>query len=868
MRIWVSIGLILFLLILAAVLSDGAVDLQVDYLWFRSLGYETYFWMKEGYNGTIDLVVGLAVFVFFFVNLRLTQRLLARKMNGAIAQDGTPSSDAERTKPDRLLNPRSVKLHIIIALILTVPVIVPIHLNWELALFYLYGQNNTGISDPVFGKDIAFYLFSYPFYQLIQKELITAFVLLVAAVAAFYYVGSGPGKQRFARLPKPATIHLGVLIASSFVFQAWGFFLQRYSLLYSDRHEPVFFGPGYVEVHYRLPLIWLQCILFLIIGTLTLYALFYRKRSKVLGVTGILFALVFALLHIDIIPATIDKLWVKPNPVSAEKQFMRHNINATLSAYKLDEVTTEVFDPRAPAKQQLTLDEKQDLSNIPVWDSELLDDVYNQLQAIRPYYRFPKIDLGRYLINGYYQQVNLSAREINTDKIPDESKSWENIHLRYTHGWGAVITPAYQSGEAPMQCFLCDINLNSKVGFQIAQPQIYFGQEDYEYAIVPNLLKPIGTDPSELKIQQAYSGRDGVSVSSILSKLLFAVYFKDSNFLFSSSFGGDSRILLHRNILDRVQKLVPFLHLDKDPYLVVTPGGLFWVIDAYTSSKYYPVSKHSYAKFSGQTSSMRFNYIRNSVKIVIDAYHGSTDFYIIEPNDPIVRTLNKAFPGLFKQADAIPGDLKPHLRYPRDLFAIQMQIYSKYHQTKPELFFQGGEFWEFSKMDGANVTPYYLTIHQGALDEQIFVLVSPMTPIGLDNLSVLAVAGCFTKSMCGDNYAPRMIMFKFPVDIQIDGPAQITALINQNPEISRQITLWNQRGSEVKRGRMLILPIGNDILYIQPVYLLSTAAAKIPQLVRVIVSKGRETVMDVSLESALRKINDRLGTISEPVAPE
>ncbi len=474
--------------------------------------------------------------------------------------------------------------------------------------------------------------------------------------------------------------------------------------------------------------------------------------------------------------------------------------------------------------------------------------------------------MGRYPINNRLQQVDLAAREVNMDKLPDAAKNWENRHLRYTHGFGAVVIPAAQRGEEPMQWYLRDLEQQSPVGMTIKRPDVYYGQENLDYAIAPNKLNAVDISASEPELKSDYRAKGGVPLSSLFRKLIYAVYYRDEKLFFSFNIDENSKILYRRNIVDRIKTLAPFLELDSDPYLAVTPNRMYWIQDAYTLSPHYPAAKAVRFPFkvgASATDIKEFNYIRNSVKVVVDAYNGTTKFYISDPTDPVIQAYRKAYPGLFKDVSEMLPLLREQLRYPRDLFALQMQLYARYHQTNPDQFYQQSETWAFAQNIGVHppqpMRPYYLTIDAPDCPElQKFVLISPMTPVGRDNLSVLAVAGPMENETCsGLDYAGKLVIYKFPQK-QIDGPAQISALIDQDPVIREQFTLWDQRGARINRGRTIVLPIGHAVVYVQPVYITASSTTKIPQLARVIVSMGTEVVMDRSLDAALKKLMAQL----------
>lgn len=446
------------------------------------------------------------------------------------------------------------------------------------------------------------------------------------------------------------------------------------------------------------------------------------------------------------------------------------------------------------------------------------------------------------------------------------AQNWENAHLRYTHGYGAVVTPAAQDAEGPMQWWLQNLNLHSEVGFEIEKPDIYYGLEDLVYAIVPNSLTIPGISGYDPESSEGYIAQKGIPSSSLLRRLVFALYFNDEKIFFTLSMGENSRMLMRRNIVERIKTLTPYLSLDADPYIVLTREKIYWIQDAYTTSPWYPVSEYSTFTFNGDNRETRFNYIRNSVKVVVDAYDGSVDYYIAT-KDPIIQAYARMYPGVFKDLSEMPPALQQQIRYPQDIFSIQMQIYSKYHQTDPALFYQQADTWAFSTFHHNRLEPYYLTIGLGPCkDVRNFVLISPMTPINRTNLSALAIGGVFNYDECTQNYQGQLVVYRFEKAVQVDGPEQIDALINQDAEIAQEIALWDLRGSRVQKGSIIIVPVGRSVVYVQPIYLVSATATKIPELRRVILSLGRFIVMETSLEKAFTKLERRLMAAKEPAA--
>lgn len=828
------------------------LDLFVDLWWFQSLKQEPYFWLRLLYRFFLSGGVTLAFFLIFFFHFWIASRYLGLNPPDEVLSDLDKRRRFQRFA--EIFMGDSVKIYTPISLILAVFIAIPFYQQWESTLLYFFGQSS-GVSDTVYGNDISFYLLSYPVYLLIQKELLTTAIIIFMAVGVLYWLEHIFIPNQNKEYHIGAKIHLTVLLGFVVLFVIWGFMLERFSLLYNHTHEPVFFGPGFVEINYKLPLIWLGIITFLAVAITALLFIFSKehriKAPFLISMTAFLFALV--LPRIDAIPAAIQKYIVNPNPVKAEKPFMQQNIDATLNAYDLRNIKVIDQDINLNAAEDITTWSTQKrFENIPVWDREYLIDSYRQLQVIRPYYAFFSVDEDRYFLLDHTRQVNLAAREVNISKLPEAARNWENTHLRYTHGIGAVATPAAQDADIPLVWYLRDLNLYSPVGLSTKNPDIYYGEGDYEYAIVPNTLRVMGLESSDASIERDYTGEGGIPIPSWFRKGLFAFYFKDERIFFSISITEKSRVMIRRNITDRINSITPFLQLDKDPYLVMTKDRFYWIQDAYTISKWYPASKPAADEYL--EGDQPFNYIRNSVKIVVDAYDGTVDYYISDPSDVLINAYARAYPSLFKNMEEMPVELQRHLRYPRDLYYMQMKVFAKYHQTRPELFYEQAETWQFADVRGEEIRPYYQTMDFGnCKDKEEFVMINPMTPINRNNLSMIGIASILDKVTCGFNYKPSLTVYKFRKDVQVNGPAQVEALINQDPEISAQFTLWNQSGSRVELGRMVILPMGNAVVYVQPVYLVSTKV-KIPELRRVIVSIGNEVVMEKTLWAAFNRL--------------
>ena len=852
-------GVLVALNVVVIVMGITLTDFLVDFWWFSSLDYGSYFWLRVIYRYIFLGGVTIFFFIIFFMNFWVASGFLGVDKT-AFSALGRDADDNQYRKVLRLFQSGSMKVYIPIALILAIMIAKPFYSQWESALLFFFGPNS-GINDREYGRDISYYLFRLPIIEVVEREMLIAFSVLLLAITFLYWLEHQLIPEQKKAWPKGAKIHLSLLVFVTALILAFSFWLNLDYLLYTSVHQPVFFGPGFVEMNYLKPLIWVSVIALMAATVSGIYWANVGKGFKTTIGFLVVFLLAWGLRFNNILPDTINRFLVKPNPVKFDRNYMAYNIEATLKAYDLEDLST-IQVTEATGLKMIEPDIRQHLHNIPVWDPEFLDDVYQQLQGIRPYYNFTEVDVARYPLNGMIEQINLAAREINIEKLPAEAQNWENTHLRYTHGFGAVITPAAQDGETPMKWFLRDLSLQSDQGFKIEKPDIYIGAENLTYAIVPNRLRvPAISTFDDMGSSQSYSGKDGIQLSSLFRRLLMSIYFRDRNLFFSLNIDSESKALFRRNIIDRVKTLTPYLSIDNDPYIVVTSKRIYWVLDAYTTSNWFPFAqdfRYTFKDFKREDKKT-FNYIRNSVKIVIDAFDGTVDYYISNTKDPIIQGYSKAYPNLFKDIAAMPPLLRQQLRYPQDIFQVQMSIYAKYHQTDPALFYQQSETWDFAKVADKPVKPYYLTtLLDGARELQPFVLLNPMTPIGRNNLSMLAVAGVDRLDAAGALFEKEIIVYKFSREIQVDGPSQVSALIDQSPEISRLFSLWDQRGSKVVRGRIIVLPIGKSIIYVQPIYLVSTGTTKIPELVRIVLSMGNEVVMDTSLEGAWNKLEARL----------
>lgn len=843
------VGALLILGTLFLVSSFLTIDYLVDYWWFDSLGYAFYFWQRLLYRYLVFVGVTGLFFLIFFLNFWVASRFLG---TGSPPLESAKGQARERYRNlVQMFRTGSMRVYTPLSLVLAIVIALPLFERWEAFLLFVFGPDSS-IVDPAYGKDISYYLFSFPIYTLLQRRILITFGILGIGVLLLYWLEHRLLKAQEQGLPKGARIHLCFLLIAVFGIEIWNFFLQRYELLYTSIYEPLFSGPGWAEMRVILPFIY-ACIALLALTAISFAKVVVTgKGFKTAVAAVVLFAIVLGLRFYQGFPKFLNDYFVNPNAISRQTEFIKNNIDATLSAYQLNGVEIRDVTPTTVPEGIDPRKIQGILRNIPVWDGELLNDVYEQLQELRTYYDFARVDVSHYNVRGNNQQVFLAAREMNTAEQPKGARNWVNDHLVYTHGYGAVMTPAGQGGDEPMTWFLKGIPLESDYGFKVQQPAVYFGLLDnYPYVIAPNDAGEFGYPKGDSNVTLNYDGSGGVPINSLFRKLMFAYFMKDSDIFFTTKTNDNSKILFRRNIQERIRAVTPYISLDHDPYAVVTESRIYWMQDAYTTSQYYPNSA-----FYGSGAD-RINYIRNSLKIVIDAYSGKIDYYIFDTKDPIVNAYRRMYPGLFKDESQMPPEIRSQVRYPQDLFDIQMFVFAKYHQTDPEVFYQQEDIWDVGIPE---VVPekqrptrsYYLTLDLIEPNRFDFVLVSPVMPKGRANLRALALAGSDRS-----NYG-KLIVYSFPKGELVYGPAQIHSLINQDTMVSQQFTLWDQVGSQVARGKMIIFPVGKMLVYIQPVYLKSSTSLKIPELKRLIMTQGQVVVMEKSLEEAYAKMIERL----------
>jgi uncharacterized protein len=841
-RIGVLVAIIVLLFALARISS-----IVVDWAWFSSIGYVGVFWTVFATKAALFVVVFAVSTLLLWANATLALRFTSRRpLRLPVAFDPgfatfQASPGARRLQPSPLV---WRLLTVAVAVILGLLIALGETGRWDLILRFIH-QTPYGRNDPLFDKDIGFYLFSLPVYVAVKNLLLWILLLAALMAGAIYFLHDDISLDPPAWSVSPSAIaHGSALLGLYFAVKAWSYVLDRYLLLYNDNGVVV--GAGYTDVHVELPVLWLLIVLAAVaaIGSWANV----RLRSVRLAIAAAFLVFGSSFLFAEAIPALFERFYVKPSELQLETPYIQRNIALTREAYNLGQITVKPF----PAEQDLTFQSLQNdggtINNIRLWDWRPLLDTYAQLQEIRTYYRFLDVDVDRYHLAGSYQQVMLSARELVPSLLSANAQTWVNLHLLFTHGAGVVMSPVTQKSAEGLPIFyLQDIPPVATGGTPITESRIYFGQTETSYVIVkggtPEFDYPKGQDNA----YTSYDGADGIPIGGTAWRSLFAWYFGDVNILLSGYITGESKIMLHRNIEDRVRTIAPFLQLDPDPYVVISDGRLYWIQDAYATSASFPYAKT-------EPDSGDINYIRNSVKIVIDAYNGTVTFYVADAADPIVATYRRIFPSLFKPFDAMPPDLQRHIRYPEDLFTIQALQYRAYHMDAPEVFYNREDLWQFPREPAApdemnaggeaRMAPYYIMMRLPGEPQTEFFLMLPMTPSQRENMIAWLAARCDLPEY------GKLIVYEFSKDKLVYGPFQIEALINQNTEISQQISLWNQMGSRVIRGTLLVVPIGNSILYVSPLYL-RAQSGQLPELKRVIAAYGDRVVMEETLPGAL-----------------
>lgn len=825
---------------LVLVSAAGLSAFYIDVLWFRTLGYDQVFWHILLVQAAAGVAAGLIFGGIFFLNLAAALRSLVRLPFGALP----PRVEAWlRARPLTLAA-------LVVSLVLGAVAGLATAAEWQTVELFRNRQM-WGVPDPIFGRDVGFYVFEMPFYRLALGLAGPALVLSLLAAGVVYLVSGALQFQgpRLAVHPR-ARLHVALLAAALLVLKAVQYWLDAFDLVHSTRGAG--FGAGYTDIHAQLPALRILAVLALAAAAGAVAAGLRRNlRPLYLGLAGLL---VGSLALGSMWPALMQRFVVEPNELARERPYLARTIEFTRRAFGLDRIQTREH-PGNPRLTWADLERQQGtLENIRLWDYRPLLQTYRGVQNLRPYYDFHDVDIDRYVIDGRPRQVLISARELDHRQLPQEAQTWVNIHLKYTHGYGAVMSPAAEVGPGGQPVFfLRDIPPQSSVaGLEVTRPEIYYGEVIEPFAVVrtqeAEFDYPLGTRNATT----FYEGRGGIPIGPFINRLAFALWTGDYNLILSTQLTGESRALIHRRVQDRIRRVAPFLRYDRDPYLVIGDDGrLFWMQDAYTVAYRYPYADPYRGRFAGPEL-YGANYVRNSVKVVVDAYHGDVDFYVFDETDPMIRAYRQAFPTLFQPAEAMREDLRRHVRYPEDLLRLQAEMLLTYHMTDVDTFYNKEDPWalptELVAGEQALVEPYYLIMQLPDEPEPEFLLLLPFTPADREDFMI----GWLAARSDLEHYG-QLIAFEMPKQRPVSSPLYIEKLINQHPEIAQDLTLWSSQGNRVIRGNLLVIPIEDGILYVEPLYLQAGDRGR-PELTRVIVSLGSEVAMAETFADALAAV--------------
>ncbi len=839
-RLTRSAKLLLWGLVILAVLIllNWARGFYTDWLWFSSLGHEQVLFVR------VTTQIWLYLLTLLVFALVAAPNLLAAYRNTASYQ-WQPDKELSQS---RYQDARRLMLWIgILALVIVGVVLASIPAGrWEMFLRFLNCVPFDKV-DPVFEKDISFYVFSLPVLNLLRAWLLSLLVVVLLVSAAFYYISGGLKSEplSFEGAPRKHLLILGFFI---FILIAAGHWLGRYELLFSK--TGAVFGVGYTDQHVIIPVRAILTLVALAGGGMLLAAT--RTSGYRLIALGIGLWLVVSILGGAALPALVQRLSVEPSELARERDFLARNIEYTRDAYGLADMVSKEHPARGEVQAD-TVDANQGtIQNLRLWDEGPLLQSYNQIQFFRLYYDFLSVQTDRYLIDGDLRQVMLSTRELSSEKLPAEAQRWVNRYLQFTHGYGVAMSPVTEVAEGGRpNFFLRDLPPVGKIALD--RPEIYYGLKSLPFAIVNSDMEEFNYPGQEGPVYTHYAGQGGVKLDSFFRRFLYAWQFRDLNILISGEISPDSRIQYKRTVAERFAEVTPFLQRDGEAYTVVADGRQFFIQDAYTTTARYPYAT------SWQN---RFNYIRNSVKTVVDMYNGTMDYYVYDDSCPIIQTYMMIFPDLFKSADEMPAYLRDHVRYPMDLFSIQSRMLLQYQMTDPVVFYNKEDQWSVPQHAASGSTdtlrPYYIVARLPGEAKEEFLLIQPFTPDNRHNL-----VGWLAARSDGDNYGQK-ILYRFPSGRHVDGPRQVEARIDNNAIISEQFTLWGQVGSEVMRGDILVIPLGQSLLYAEPVFL-KPESLEFPELRRIILADSRRVVMHPQLEDSVDALVGKKDTVAPPV---
>lgn len=850
-RRYLLAGLVVLFIALSRILA-----VYVSALWFQSIGYSPVYWY------VLKLKVGLflAFLMLTVLILRGAFWLLERMFSAHALEKRTimVNNQPFEITPARFVRPVAWLLAIGFGIFSGLAM----RGTWQ-HFANFFNQVSTSVYDPIFQKSLAFYLFTLPVLDSLNSWSMTlAFVILCATLA--YSLFSAPNlvaKQTRSGAAGKALAAISCALALFLVTLAWHTYLSRFPYLWTDHQT--FSGVTYTEANYLLPALLFVSVA-LVIGAVICLVNAFTKRGLRLLLAALALPAVIYIVGVILVPAYVNSFIVKPNELGRETPYIEHNIGWTRRGFGIDQIQLREFDAENSVEALNLGANRATLENIRLWDWRALQDTLKQVQTIRTYYDFPDVDVDRYQLGGKTRQIMLAPREIDVEKLPKESRNWINEKLIYTHGYGLTMNTANEFTPEGMPRFvISDMPIKSTApDISITRPQIYYGQKTDTDVYVKTAQKEFDFPQGESNTFTTYEGTGGIQIGSGFRRWLLAWALDDlSKLPFSDDVTSESRVLIHRNIKEMVNGVAPFLIYDNDPYMVVSKDGrLFWILDAYTESSRYPYSRHH------QVAGNRINYIRNSVKVVIDAYNGSLDFYVFDTQDPLIATYRATFPTLFKDASAMPADLRLHVRYPETLIRVQGEVYGLYHTTSPKVFFQREDVWSVASQLGIDdqnkkqslpIDPYFVLMQlPGEQQSTEFALILPFTPANRNNM-----IGWMAGRSDGEHYG-KLLVYNFPESRLIEGPLQIEARIDQNAQLSAQFSLWNQQGSRVLRGHLLVIPIGRSLLYVEPVYL-QAQRSPMPELRLVVLAIQERLGYGQSFDEAMSNL---FGDAARPLA--
>ena len=853
-RLWLIIAAVLLLISFSRILS-----IYLSALWFGSLGYTSVYWYV--FKIKLALFAGSAILTALLLSATF---LLFQRLFGAYAFENRTivlNNQPFQFSPAKFIRPLGWIISALFGLIYGFS----LKEHWkQFALFW--NQPSTASHDPIFGKSLGFYLFSLPLYDVICSWLLGVTFIIVCAALAYSLLGLPQTVLKpSVRWSSGAAFRaVCVALALFLLVLSWRTYLSRFPFLWQD--HPIFSGVTYTEANYTLPALLVVCVVLIIAAIILLVNAFAVRRFSLLLIALGLPVATY-ILGVVLIPSYIQGFIVKPNELDRETPYIGHNIEWTRKGFGLEQIELREFEAETSTAALDLPNNRDTIDNIRLWDWQALQDTLRQIQAIRTYYDFPDVDVDRYVVEGNVRQMMIAPREINDAKLPASSRNWINERLIYTHGYGVTMNSANGfTPEGLPQFVLSNMPVESRGReIKVTRPEIYFGELTDRYVYVKTRQNEFDYPQGDTNTYTTYQGTGGIPIGNRLRRMMLAWAIGDlSKLPFSDDVTSESRVLIHRNIRDIVNGVAPFLTYDKDPYIVVdNEGRLFWMLDAYTESSYFPYSTHH----TVQGDSV--NYIRASVKVTIDAYNGTVRFYIFDNGDPLIAAYRRVFPNLFQDAAQMPADLRMHVRYPETLIRTQGEVYSLYHTQNPKMFFQREDVWSFAqrvtldeqgKKKNVPIDPYYVLMNlPGEEQRGEFVIILPFTPSNRNNM-----IGWLGGRSDGENYG-KLLAYNFPASRLIDGPLQIEARIDQNAQLSGQFTLWNQQGSRVIRGHLLVIPIGRSLLFVEPIYLRSESSP-MPELRLVVLATQEKLGYGPTFAEAMNSLFGEAATAA-PAAP-